>query len=539
MHTAENPSPSHQPHLVIQGPAVPGLRQVLTPEALAFIEALASEFEGPRRALLAARVERHAAYRRGELPGFDPETAWIRSGDWTAAPLPSDLLKRHVEITGPTDRKMLINALNSGADVFMADLEDSTSPTWAAVIGGQANLRAAVRRTIDFEHPITGKSYALNHDCATLMVRPRGWHLDERHLSMLGRPVSAALVDFGLFFFHNADELIARGAGPYFYLPKLEHSGEAKLWNDVFVFAQEALSIPVGTIKATVLIETLPGAFQMDEILYELRDHSAGLNCGRWDYIFSVIKTLGHRSDFLLPDRAAIGMTQPLMKAYSEHVVRTCHRRGVHGMGGMAAQIPIKNDPVANEAALGKVRADKLRELQAGHDGTWVAHPGLVPIARAVFDTLDAPNQIDRQLDPVPEASLARELVACPIGPRTAAGLSQNVVVGVSYLEAWLRGIGCVPLFHLMEDAATAEISRSQLWQWVRLQAPLDDGTPVTAALVQRVLADALDTVRGEIGEDRYAGGRWTEAAELFLSLVLAEELPEFLTVPAYDLLQG
>ncbi|MCO4770927.1 MAG: malate synthase A [Deltaproteobacteria bacterium] len=529
--------PRESSHLKLTGPYVPGMREVLTPQALEFLEALLLRFEGPRRALLAARATRNARYRAGELPSFDPATREIREGDWTVAPLPADLLDRRVEITGPVDRKMIINALNSGADVFMADFEDSSAPTWTAMLTGQKNLRDAIRRDIDFEHPLTGKSYALKPETATLMVRPRGWHLDERNLTLQGRSVSGSLVDFGLYFFHNADELIARGAGPYFYLPKLEHASEAKLWNDVFVYAQEALGVPLGSIKATVLIETLPGAFQMDEILHALRQHSAGLNCGRWDYIFSVIKTLGHDADFLLPDRAHIGMTQPLMQAYSEHVVRTCHRRGVHGMGGMAAQIPIKGDPEANEAALNKVRADKRREVEAGHDGTWVAHPGLVAIAREQFAAAEGPNQLHKQLPPVDEEELTALLVALPTGARTEAGLRQNVVVGVRYLEAWLRGIGCVPLFHLMEDAATAEISRSQLWQWVRFAAPLDDGRVVDADLVRSVLDEELAAIEAEQGSDVFAAGRWTDASELFFSLVLADELADFLTVPAYDLL--
>ena len=540
MHPAATATPSSAPssRLAIVGPFVPGLRQILSPDALDFLEQLVSRFDGPRRTLLAARAARNARFRGGDSPRFDPETAWIREGDWTCAPLPEDLLRRRGEITGPVDRKMIINALNSGADVFMADFEDSSAPTWSAMIGGQRNLRDAVRRDIDFTHPVTGKQYALASKTATLMVRPRGWHLEERSLELDGRPVSASLVDFGLFFFHNADELIARGSGPYFYLPKLEHADEAKLWNDVFVFAQETMGVPTGSIKATVLIETLPGAFQMDEILYALREHSAGLNCGRWDYIFSVIKTLGTRTGFLLPDRADVGMTQPLMQAYTEHVVRTCHRRGVHGMGGMAAQIPIKRDPVANEAALAKVRADKRREVLGGHDGTWVAHPGLVQIAREQFDAEGVEtNQLDVQLPPVDEVDLAARLVALPTGARTEGGVRQNIAVGVRYLEAWLRGIGCVPLFDLMEDAATAEISRSQLWQWVRFAAPLDDGGVVTPSLVRRILTDELSVIRAELGEDLWAAGRWSDASDLFLSLILADELAEFLTLPAYELL--
>ena len=526
------------PSLTVLGPTQPGFDEILTPEALGFLTALCVTF-GPRRAaLLDARRAAHARFRAGEAPGFSVETQAIRDAEWTVAPLPADLLDRRVEITGPVDRKMVINALNSGANVFMADFEDSTAPTWTNLMEGQINLRDAVQGSIDFTHPTTGKQYRLADRTATLMVRPRGWHLPERNLLLDGAPVSASLVDFGLFFFHNARPLIADGSGPYLYLPKLEHWREAELWNDVFVFAQQALGIPVGTVKATVLIETLPGAFHMDEILYALRQHSAGLNCGRWDYIFSVIKTLGHDPAFVLPDRAAIGMTQPLMRAYSQHVIRTCHRRGVHAMGGMAAQIPIKGDPAANAAALSTVSADKLREVTDGHDGTWVAHPGLVAVAREVFDAgMPMKNQLHRTLDPVDVAALTADLLRLPEGPRTEAGLRQNVNVGVLYLEAWLRGSGCVPLYNLMEDAATAEISRTQLWQWVQHGALLDDGRAVTASLFRRVLAEELDVIATVVGTQRFNGGRFAEARDLFCALVLDPELAEFLTLPAYDLL--
>jgi malate synthase len=527
-----------RPELVVVAPSTPAVESILTPAALSFLTELVVRF-GPRRArLLTARQDAHARFRAGDKPRFSTETKAIRDGDWTVAPLPPDLLDRRVEITGPVDRKMIINALNSGASVFMADFEDSTAPTWSNLMDGQVNLRDAVLGTIDFTHPRTGKAYSLNETRATLMVRPRGWHLPEHNVLLDGVAVSGSLVDFGLFFFHNARQLVASGSGPYFYLPKIEHWREAELWNDVFVFAQQHLNISLGTIKATVLIETLTGAFHMDEILYALRQHSAGLNCGRWDYIFSVIKTLGHDPAFVLPDRAAIGMTQTLMRSYSRHVIRTCHRRGVHAMGGMAAQIPIKNDVAANDAAIAKVRADKEREVADGHDGTWVAHPGLVPLARQVFDEgMPQDNQLTVMLPPVDEAALTAELLQLPDGPRTEAGLRQNVNVGLLYLEAWLRGAGCVPLYNLMEDAATAEISRTQLWQWVKHRAPLDDGRTLSPELFTKVLAEEVDTIASAVGPERFNSGRFAEARDLFMALVLDRDLADFLTLPAYDLL--
>ncbi len=473
--------------LRILGPEVEGADEVLTAEALEFVAALTLRFRARRDGLLAARATRQAALDAGALPDFLPETADIRAGDWTVAPLPADLLDRRVEITGPVDRKMIINALNSGARVFMADLEDSSSPTWENMVGGQKNLMDAVRRTITYTHP-DGRRYALKDTTATLLVRPRGLHLDEAHVEVGGRPVPGGLFDFGLYFFHNAAALIAAGTGPYFYLPKLEHYLEARLWNDVFVFAQETLGIAPGTIKATCLLETLPAAFQMDEILHELRAHSAGLNCGRWDYIFSFIKTLGSHPGFLLPDRAQVGMTAPFMAAYTTLAIQTCHRRGVHAMGGMAAQIPIKRDPAANAAAMAKVEADKRREVTDGHDGTWVAHPGLVGLAMAVFDAgMPAASQRERLRDDV--RITAADLLSPPEGTRTMAGLRLNVNVGILYLAAWLDGMGCVPLYDLMEDAATAEISRCQVWQWLRHAADLDDGRTVTPALLSAVVA--------------------------------------------------
>lgn len=524
------------PGVDVLAPTDPAHRAILTPEALAFVAELARGFTDRRDDLLARRRARQAELDAGATLDFLPETADIRASDWTAAPLPADLLDRRVEITGPVDRKMIINALNSGANVFMADFEDASAPTWANMLDGQANLRDAVRRTIDFTHPKTGKRYRLVDDPATLMVRPRGWHLDERHLEVDGRPVPAGLFDFGLFFFHNARALVERGSGPYVYLPKLESHREARLWNDIFLRAQALVGLPKGTIKATVLIETLPAAFEMDEILHALREHAAGLNCGRWDYIFSYIKT--HRADpeRVLPDRSAVGMTQPFMAAYTRRVVQVCHRRGVHAMGGMAAQIPIKGDPEANDRALAAVKADKTREVKGGHDGTWVAHPALVPLAREVFDAhMKGPNQIDR---PLPEGEVtAAALLEPPKGPRTEAGLRQNVRVGVQYIEAWLRGQGCVPLYHLMEDAATAEISRTQVWQWITHRARLDDGSVVDAKRVSAVLADELATLRDTLGPDRFDGGRFADAARLFEVLATGAELTEFLTVPAYEYL--
>jgi len=523
--------------LELTGARIDGDDRVLTGEALSFVATLAREF-GPRREeLLAHRAQAQARYDAGELPRFLAETAKVRAGKWQVARLPADLLERRVEITGPVDRKMIINALNSGADVFMADFEDSSSPTWSNMVAGQVNLRDAVRRKIDFTHPTTGKAYKLNERIATLMVRPRGWHLDERHLTLDGKAVPASLVDFGLYFFHNAAALVERGTGPYFYLPKLQSHQEARLWNDVFVHAQKALGIPNGTIKATVLIETLPAAFEMDEILYELRDHSAGLNCGRWDYIFSYIKTFKNQTAHVLPDRGQVGMTQPFMSAYTQLLVDTCHRRGVHAMGGMAAQIPIKNDPQANEAALAKVRADKEREATGGHDGTWVAHPGLVALAREAFDAvMPTPNQINTQRKAV--SISAADLVAIPEGSRTDAGLRQNIRVGIQYVEAWLRGAGCVPLYNLMEDAATAEISRTQIWQWIRHHATTDDGEPITADRVKHTTTEELALIKTEIGDERFAAGKFEQATSLFLELACnTDTYSEFLTLPAYELL--
>lgn len=504
---------------------------ILTPEALAFAVTLQREFNSRRKELLDARVERQARLDAGERPDFLLETSAVREADWTVAPIPADLQDRRVEITGPVDRKMIINALNSGARVFMADFEDSTTPTWENVLDGQLNLRDAVRRTITFSDPATGKAYALKSDPAVLFVRVRGWHLEERHVWVDGSAMSGSLFDFALFFFHNAREQVARGTGPYFYLPKIESHLEARLWNDVFVKAQDLLGIPQGTIRATVLIETILAAFEMDEILHELRDHSAGLNCGRWDYIFSFIKKLSGDPTLLLPDRAQVTMTTRFMRSYSRLCIKTCHRRGVHAMGGMSAFIPIKSDASANEKALEQVRADKEREATDGHDGTWVAHPGLVPVALEVFDRImPTPNQIGKMVTDFSPS--AEDLLAIPTGTITEAGLKQNVAVGLGYLEAWLRGIGCVPLFNLMEDAATAEISRAQLWQWVHHHAVLEDGRPVTAELCDTYIDAELAVAKEAVPPARYEA--YTHAAFLMRELIKAPRFQYFLTVPAY-----
>ena len=520
--------------VIIEGEIKPGYEKVLTKEAIEFIADLQRRFNGRREELLAARVERQKRLDAGEKPDFLPETAHIRESDWTVAPLPQDILDRRVEITGPVDRKMIINALNCGANVFMADFEDASTPTWDNMIEGQFNLAAAVHREIDYLDPNNSRTYTLNDKTATLFVRPRGWHLPEKHVTVDGQPMSGSLFDFGLYFFHNAKEALGRGTGPYFYLPKIESHLEARLWNDVFVAAQEALGVPQKSIKATVLIETILATYEMDEILWELRDHSAGLNCGRWDYIFSFIKKFREQAWSVLPDRAQVGMTAHFLRSYSQLLIKTCHRREVHAMGGMAAQIPIKNDPAANEEAMGRVRADKKREAADGHDGTWVAHPGLVEIAKSEFDAImkDA-NQIARKRQDVHVT--AADLIAMPEGTKTEAGLRQNVAVGIGYVEAWLRGIGCVPLFNLMEDAATAEISRAQVWQWVRHAQTLNDGRLVTKELVREVVREELDKVKAQMGDESYGKGRHEEAAQLMIELVEQPQFYEFLTLPAYD----
>jgi malate synthase len=517
--------------VALLGPVRPGYERVLTPEALAFLADLVRTFR-PRVAEL---LEKRRA-REGKGFDFLAETADVRAREWTVAPLPPDLLDRRVEITGPTERKMVINALNSGASVFMADFEDANSPTWDNQIAGQNNLFDAVRRTITYTAPETGKAYALRDEVAVLFVRPRGWHLVERHVTVDGQAIPGGLLDFGLFFFHNAKELLARGSGPYFYLPKMESHLEARLWNDVFLRAQDKLGIPAGSIKATCLIETLPAAFEMDEFLYELRQHSAGLNCGRWDYIFSFIKKRANDPAAVLPDRSQVTMDKAFLAAYVALLIKTCHRRGAHAMGGMAAQIPIKDNPAENEASLAKVRADKLREVKAGHDGTWVAHPGLVPIAKEVFDAnMPGPNQLGvlRQ-----DVNVGKDdLLRVPEGTRTEAGLRHNVRVGVQYLESWLRGNGCVPLYNLMEDAATAEISRAQVWQWLHHHATVD-GRALTREHFDRVVVEEMERVRGEVGDARFHGGRFPEARDLFARLSTALTFEDFLTLPAYDLLE-
>ncbi len=519
----------------LRAPVTPAWAEILTPAALRFVASLARQFDGRRRELLARRQARQQTLDAGTLPDFLPETRAIREAPWRVAPIPRDLLERKVEITGPVDRKMIINALNSGAQVFMADFEDSHAPTWANTLDGQVNLWDTVRRTISYTSP-EGKRYVLNERVATLMVRPRGWHLPEKHLLVDGAPISASLFDFGLTFFHNARELIRRGTGPYFYLPKMESHLEARLWNDVFCTAQDVLDIPRGTIRATVLIETILAAFEMDEILYELKDHSAGLNCGRWDYIFSVIKKFRNRPEFVLPDRAQVTMEKAFLKAYVDLLIRTCHRRGIHAMGGMAAQIPIKSDPAASEAALEKVRQDKRREVQAGHDGTWVAHPGLVPVALEIFERhMQGPNQLAVVRDDVRVG--AGDLLHVPTGTITEPGLRTNISVGVRYLEAWLRGVGCVPLNHLMEDAATAEISRTQVWQWIRHRAALTSGQTVTVELVKAITREESGNIRAALGAEAFAASRFAQAAALFEEMMTATECPEFLTLVAYELL--
>jgi malate synthase len=514
-----------------RAPVTKDYAEILTQEAVAFLVGLHRAFNGRRKELLAAREARQARLDAGEKPDFLPETKKIRESEWTVAPLPADLLDRRVEITGPVDRKMIINALNSGAKVFMADFEDSTTPTWENVIDGQMNLRDAIRRTITFEDKSTGKSYKLNEKPAVLFVRPRGWHLEEAHLMVDGERMSGSLFDFGLYAFHNAKVLLSRGSGPYFYLPKMESHLEARLWNDVFVKSEKELGIPSGSIKGTVLIETILATFEMDEILWELKDHSAGLNCGRWDYIFSFIKKFAGDESVLLPDRAQVTMTTHFMRSYSKLAIKTCHKRKVSAMGGMSAFIPIKSDPVANEKALAQVRADKEREASDGHDGTWVAHPGLVPIAMEVFDRImPQPNQIDKQLpDYNPTAA---DLLQVPDGAITEAGLRQNVAVGLGYIEAWLRGIGCVPLFNLMEDAATAEISRAQLWQWVHHGAVLEDGREVTAELVESEIDRELALAEIRVDAKRFEA--YKHAGFLMKELVRSPRFQDFLTVPAY-----
>ncbi len=502
---------------------------ILTSEARAFLLKLAARFEPRRQELLARRRVVQQEIDHGKFPDFLPETAGIRQSEWKVAPIPKDLMDRRVEITGPVDRKMIINALNSGASVFMADFEDSNSPTWSNNIEGQKNLQDAIRGTIQYVSP-EGKQYQLGPNLATLVVRPRGWHLDERHFLVEGKPISASLFDFGLFFFHNAAALLSKGTGPYFYLPKIESHLEARLWNDVFCFAQDELGIPRGSIRATVLIETILAAFEMDEILYELREHSAGLNCGRWDYIFSFIKKFRAHPEFVLPDRSLVTMERHFLSSYVELLIQTCHRRGIHAMGGMAAQIPIRNDATANEQALEKVRRDKLREVHAGHDGTWVAHPGLVPVAKEIFDKyMPGPNQIFARR--ANRTVQAQALLTVPTGDITEEGVRWNVDVGLQYLHSWLQGSGCVPIYNLMEDAATAEICRAQVWQWVRHGAHLKDGKPVTEGFVKEIIHQRA----AELGSND--DEKLRQAATVLEELTTSREFAEFLTLASYELL--
>lgn len=513
-------------------------KEILTPEALEFVLELERQFRDTRKDLLLRRHRRQKRLDAGEKPHFLTETAHIRVDDtWSVSPNPADLQDRRVEITGPAgDAKMVINALNSGASVYMADFEDAQSPNWNNVIQGQINMRGAIRRTIQYIGP-EGKEYSLNEKTAVLIVRPRGWHLDEKHASVDGGPISGALFDFGLFLFHNAKELLNQGTGPYFYLPKIESYLEARLWNDVFDYSEDRLGLRRGTIRVTVLIETVLAAFEMDEILYELRDHCAGLNCGRWDYIFSFIKKFNKDPTFVLPDRSQVTMDKSFLAAYVSLLIKTCHKRGAHAIGGMAAQIPVKNDEEANRIAFFKVRLDKLREVRAGHDGTWVAHPGLVPVAKEVFDEyMPQPNQIlsKKQFDSKIDRKM---LLDVPKGSITLAGLKTNISVGVRYLAAWLGGRGAVPINNLMEDAATCEISRAQLWQWIHHKASLDTGEQVTLALFQTHLFEEMRRIREEIGDKAYASSYYDLAARLFKEVVSAPEFPEFFTLSAYDAL--
>jgi malate synthase len=530
---AKTMSTSQQPSATVKGRRDSAFEEILSEEAIAFLVDLHRRFEPVRRRRLAERIAVQQKLDDGAVLQFLEDTAEIREDDsWKVAPYPEEARDRRVEITGPVDRKMVINALNSGANVFMADFEDSNSPTWENNLNGQIAMRDAVRRTIAFTNE-QGKQYKLNDRTALLMVRPRGWHLDEKGFEVDGQRMSGSLFDFGLFFFHNAKETLARGTRPYFYLPKLEHYLEARLWNDVFIHAQDALGIPQGTIKATVLIETITATFQMEEILFELKEHSLGLNCGRWDYIFSFIKKHRTRPDFVVPNRAQVGMTRHFLKSYVELLIQTCHKRGTFAMGGMAAQIPIKSDPVANALAMSKVREDKLREVQAGHDGTWVAHPGLIPVAREIFDQhMTTPNQIDNLREEV--NVIAADLLEVPDGTITYDGLKVNIDVGIQYLEAWLGGNGCVPIYNLMEDAATAEISRSQIWQWIRHRVKMECGRTVSSELVRRTTEDVLEELKVKLGP-RYASGNFSLASELFLQMMTSAEFPEFLTLVAYQ----
>lgn len=508
-------------------------KEVFTPELVEFLYRLHDAFGEERERLLIARQMRQIEFDHRQLPQFLPETEDIRTGDWVCNPLPKDLMDRRVEITGPVERKMIINALNSGASAFMADFEDSNSPTWKNCMEGQLNLSEAVNRTISFENE-NGKKYSLNEELATLLVRPRGLHLEEKNIKINGKNASGSLIDFGIFFFRNANQLIENGSGPYFYLPKLEHYNEAKWWNEVFNFSQDYLKIPRGTIKATVLIETITAAFQMHEILFELKEHSSGLNCGRWDYIFSYIKKFRNLPEFLVPDRDQVTMTTPFMSAYSKLVIKVCHQRNVHAMGGMAAQIPVKNNEAENEIAYAKVRADKEREVKNGHDGTWVAHPGLVKVAKDIFDEyMPSPNQIDKKFDEyqISEA----DLLEIPKGTITEKGVRKNINVGILYIESWLMGVGAAALYNLMEDAATAEISRTQIWQWLKNEAKLDDGRTLLPEMILNWQVEELQKIKEYVGEKRFTSGKFELATEIFNGIVLNDRFVEFLTLEAYQ----
>ena len=519
-----------------KGPMGPRYDEILTAPALAFITELHTRFNATRLSLLAARAERQKRFDAGELPDFLAETKAVREGDWHVAPMPADLLDRRVEITGPVDKKMVINALNSGAKVFMTDFEDASSPTWANMVEGQINLKDRWAGKLAFTDETTGKSYAISANPAALMVRPRGWHLPEKHVLVDGERMSGSLFDFGLYVFHNAKTMMAQGKTPAFYLPKMESHKEARLWDAVFTYAEQACGLPHGSLRCTILIETLPAAFEMDEILFELKDHILGLNCGRWDYIFSFIKRLGRNPNFLTPDRGVMTMASNFLAAYSLLLIKTCHHRGAFAMGGMAAQIPVKGDDSKNEAAYAKVRADKEREASNGHDGTWVAHPGMVALATEVFDrVMPSQNQINKQRDDVQVTQA--DMLSLHKGERTEDGLRENIRVGVQYIEAWLKGRGAVPLYNLMEDAATAEISRVQAWQWVHHQVALNDGRKVTPDLFKATLTDEMAKVREAVGPAVYDKGRFPEAIKLFSDMSLAEDCAEFLTLPAYEVL--
>ena len=518
----------------ILGKRTPDFDQILTPDALDFLKEIQEKFGDRRKELLKKRIDIQSRIDEGHFPDFDTQTSNIREGNWTVSPIPKDLQDRRVEITGPVDRKMIINALNSNVKVFMADFEDSNSPTWENNVNGQINLRDAVNKTITFTNPINSKFYKLNEEIATLMVRPRGWHLEEKNVTLNGEPISASIFDFALYFYHNVKPLLKNGSGPYFYLPKLESHLEARLWNDIFIFAQERLQVPVGTIKATVLIENILAAFEMDEILYELKEHSVGLNCGRWDYIFSFIKKFKNFSNFVLPDRSEVTMSRHFLSSYVKLLVYTCHKRGAHAMGGMAAQIPIKNDEKANQEAMTMVKNDKKREASAGHDGTWVAHPGLSIIALEAFnEEMPEANQIHRKMkDP---QITAEDLLKVPTGNITKKGLRHNIKIGLQYLEAWLSGNGCVPLYNLMEDAATAEISRTQLWQWIKHTSEMDNDEKITVDLFLKIMGEELSAIEKEVGTERFSKGKFKLASELFEEMIISDNLDEFLTLPAYE----